>query len=303
MNATFKTNSVWLNFIGAEIKFVQGTRYRSRIVEAGRGKPEELILVHGGGGHIESFAFNVVPLGEHFHVIAIEMLWHGLSDAPPLAADRNAQVADQIIDVMDALGLDRVWLHGEAAGAAAVSSLLLRHPERLKGAIFESGSGVRFKEGTVKPPLPPVGGIPMGERTLQLLKNPTWQGVKDRLLMVMHYKHPERVTDELVDIRLAHYSRPSTNEAQTRYYSYSATPAAATLAPGEEDMTRVKLPVLVVWSDGSGGAGPDAGQRLASLIPGAQFKLLSETGFWAHWEKAAEFNEAVRQFIRGERVS
>jgi 2-hydroxy-6-oxonona-2,4-dienedioate hydrolase len=121
--------------------------------------------------------------------------------------------------------------------------------------------------------------------------------------MVMHYQHPERVTDELVDIRLAHYSRPSTNEAQTRYYSYSASPAASTRAPSEEDMTRVKLPVLVVWSDGSGGVGPDAGQRLASLVPGAQFKLLPETGFWAHWEKAAEFNEAVRQFIMGERVS
>ena len=50
-------------------------------------------------------------------------------------------------------------------------------------------------------------------------------------------------------------------------------------------------------------AGPDAGERLASLIEGAQFKLLPETGFWAHWEKPAEFNEAVRQFIKGERVT
>jgi 2-hydroxy-6-oxonona-2,4-dienedioate hydrolase len=294
--------SVWLNFLGSEIKFVQGQKYRSRIAEAGRNNSETLILLHGGGGHLESFAFNVVPLSETFHVIAVEMLWHGLSDGPPIEEDRNAQTADQVLDIMDTMGLDRVWLHGEAAGASVVTSFALRRPERLKGAIFESGAGVRFKEATTRPPLPPVGGIPMGERTLQLLKNPTWQGVKDRLLMVMHFNHPERVTDELVDIRLAHYSRPSTNDAQTRYYTYSAQ--AGRVAPvTEEEIAGIRLPVLVVWSDGSSGAGPDAGQRLASLIPGAQFKLLPETGFWAHWEEPDAFNEAVRQFIFGEKVT
>lgn len=298
----YVSNSVWLNFMGAEIKFVQGKRYRSRIAEAGAGNPEALLMLHGGGGHLESFAFNVMPLAQHFHVIAVEMLWHGLSDAPPLEPDRNAQVGDQVIDLLDTLGLDRVWLHGEAAGASSVTHLALKRPDRLKGVIFESGAGVRFKEGTVKPPLPPVGGIPMVERTRILLKDPTWQGVKDRLLMVMHFNHPERVSDELVDIRLAHYTRPHTNDAQTRYYNYSAGPGGGQ-GYSEEEVAGLKLPVLVLWSDGSGGAGPDAGERLASLIPGAQFKLLPETGFWAHWEEPDMFNEAVRQFISGEKVT
>jgi 2-hydroxy-6-oxonona-2,4-dienedioate hydrolase len=195
---------------------------------------------------------------------------------------------------MDAFGLDRVWLHGEAAAASTVTYLALNRPEKLKGIIYESSGGIRFKEGTVKPARPPVGGIPMGERTLTLLKNPTWQGVKDRLLMVMHYAHPERVTDELVDIRLAHYSRASTNDAQTRYYSRTDQRPV----PTEEDIATLKMPVLVTWSDGSGGQGPDAGERLASLIPGAEFKLLPETGFWGHWEEPDVFNEAVASFIK-----
>jgi 2-hydroxy-6-oxonona-2,4-dienedioate hydrolase len=228
--------------------------------------------------------------------VAIESLWHGLSDGPAIEPDRNAQLASQITAVMDAMGLDNVWLHGEAAGASAVMHLALNGPDRFKGFIFESGGGVRFKEGTVKPPLPPVGGIPMGERTLMLLKDPTWQGVKDRLLMVMHYQHPERVTDELVDIRLAHYKRPSTNDAQTRYYTTTA--GTAQYAPSEADLARINRPVLVIWCDGSGGLGPDAGERMASLIPDARFKALPETGFWAHWEKPDEFNDAVRTFIQ-----
>jgi pimeloyl-ACP methyl ester carboxylesterase len=118
--------------------------------------------------------------------------------------------------------------------------------------------------------------------------------------MVMHYNHPERVSDELVDVRLAHYSRPSTNQGQRNYYSTGRVrPAPAT----EEEIARLRMPTLVLWSDGSGGSGPDGGQRLASLIPGAQFKVLTECGYWGHWEKPDVFNEAVRQFISGEKVT
>src|SRR4029450_14009604 len=55
--------SIWNAFQGADIRFVQGKKHRSRIAEAGQGKPETLIMTHGGGGHLETFAYNVVPLG------------------------------------------------------------------------------------------------------------------------------------------------------------------------------------------------------------------------------------------------
>ena len=121
--------------------------------------------------------------------------------------------------------------------------------------------------------------------------------------MVMHRDHPEQVTDELVDVRLSHYLRPSTNDGMIRVYDYYASGKGAKYLASEEEISSIRLPVLVVWNDGSEGNGPDAGQRLASLIPGAQFKLLEQTGFWAHWEKPEEFNEAVRQFIMGEQVT
>ena len=87
-------NSMWIDFLGAETRFVQGKRYRIRIVEAGREHPETLLLFHGGGGHIETFARNVVPLGQHFHTIGVEMLWHGMTDAPPMWDHMNAQEID-----------------------------------------------------------------------------------------------------------------------------------------------------------------------------------------------------------------
>ena len=297
-------NSIWVDFLGAEIRFVHGSRYRIRIAEAGTEHSETLLMVHGGGGHIETFARNVVPLAQYFHTIGVEMLWHGLTEAPPMWDSLTAQTSDAILDLMDTLGLEKVWLHGEAGGGWAMTPLVLNHPERLKGVIFESGIGMNFKEGSIKrPEAPPVGGISMVERSKNLLRNLTWDGVRARLLMVMHRDHPEQVTDELVDVRLACYSNPSTNDGMIRVYDYFGSDKVAKYFASEEQVSQIRLPVLVIWCDGSEGEGPDAGERLASLIQGAKFKLLTETGFWAHWEKPKEFNEAVRQFIMGEQIT
>ncbi|MDE2764864.1 MAG: alpha/beta fold hydrolase [Chloroflexota bacterium] len=295
--------SIWNEYLGAEIKFVQGAKYRSRVAEAGKQHAETLIMTHGGGGHLETFARNVIPISQHVHVIALEILWHGLSDAPEVSDNPAGQVAEQIIDLMDAMGVEQAWLHGEAYSGSAVTQVARNHPERLKGVIYESGVGMNFKEGAIKPPAPPVGGISMPERTLQLLKDPDWDGVYKRLVMVMHRDHPEQVTDELVDTRLAHYTRPFTNDAQTRFYTSLVSGIGRRNNLSEEEMAETGgIKTLVVWCDGSAGAGPDAGERLAGIL-GAQFKLLPQTGFWAHWENPGEFNKAVVQFVKGETVT
>ena len=244
--------SIWTALLGAEVKFIQGEKYRTRIVEAGNENPETLVMIHGGGGHLETFAYNVMPLAKHFHVIGMEMLCHGLSSVPDLIDDFNSQVSDQIFELIHTMNLGRIWLHGEAGGGSGITPLVMKHPEMLKGVIFESGIAVNLKEGTFAPPAPPVGGITMRERTLQLLDSPDWESIHARLLMVMHRDHPERVTDELVDIRLAHYSRQSTNDGQRKYYNRVNS---SSYNYSEEDISKIKLPVLVLWCDGNSGLG------------------------------------------------
>ena len=41
-------------------------------------------------------------------------------------------------------------------------------------------------------------------------------------------------------------------------------------------------------------AGPE---RLASLISGARFTVLPQTGLWGHWESPAAFNDVVSRFV------
>ncbi len=292
-------NSIWTELLGAEVKFVQGAKYRSRVIEAGRENAETVVLTHAGGGHVETYARNVMPLAQGAHVIAIEMLWHGLSDTPAIREDRIAQESEQVLDVMDAMGVGKAWVVGHGSGGAVLTWLALNHPERLKGLVYQSTVGnVKVKTSAPPPPPPTPGGKSFTEQTLEALANATRETVRARLLPAVHPKHHERITDEMIDIRHVHYNRPSTNEAMTRYYSSDASFSAT-----EEQMAALKLPFLMIANDARGEAGMEPQRRLAEVIPNAQFKLLPDTGNWGHWEAADQFNAAVQQFIRGEKVT
>src|SRR5688500_18084338 len=110
------SRSLWLDFLGAEIRIARGPKYKSRIAEAGTEHSDTLVLTHPGGGHVETFARNIVPLGKHLHVVGLEMLWHGFSDAPQIIGDRIEQEAGQVLDVLAGMGIDQAWIHGTASG-------------------------------------------------------------------------------------------------------------------------------------------------------------------------------------------
>jgi pimeloyl-ACP methyl ester carboxylesterase len=285
------TSSIWVDLMGCEVKYVQGAKYRSRILEAGQG--EHVILFHGLGGHVETYSRNLMALARHFHVVAIELLWHGYSTKAPFEDDQVAQLAGQVLDVMDAMGIPHAHMEGEAIGASAVLWLAVRHPERVGKIILESGGSVAFKPGAVKTP-DPAGMAGHLEDTLEALANPTNDTVRRRLERVMH--NPSAVTEELVAVRQAHYARVDVSEAMTEAYRRlrSAPPSFQ-----EEDLSAVKAPALVVWNDSSTGWGPDAGERLASLIPGAEYHLMENTSYWGHWEWWQEHNEMVLRFLKG----
>ena len=229
------------------------------------------------------------------HVVAMEMLWHGLSATPPIQDDRVAQESEQVLDVLDALGVARAWVVGHGSGGVVLSWLALHRPDRLKGLVFEiTVGGVQLEPASTAAPTAPPPNRSFADQTLAVLKDPTPDAVRARLLPAVHPQHPERISEEMVEIRQSLYRRPATNEAMTRYYAHSAH-----FSVSEEEIARVQLPVLVLANDSRGEASLAAPRRLASLIPGARFQVIEDTGNWPHWEAPDAFNAVIREFVLG----
>ena len=100
--------------------------------EHGRRDGVPLILSAGLGGAGAYWSPNLAALAERHRVILYDHRGTGRSDRT-LPADLTVDdMADDVIALMDGLGLDRADMIGHAAGGVIGLSLALRYPERIR---------------------------------------------------------------------------------------------------------------------------------------------------------------------------
>lgn len=116
----------------ARLRFrtVAAGRIKISTMEAGQGPP--VLAVHGLGGTKGSFLPTLAALGDRFRVIAMDMPGFGDSDKPIGAAYDARFFASVIVDLLDALELERVHVVGNSLGGRVTLEVGLANPERVR---------------------------------------------------------------------------------------------------------------------------------------------------------------------------
>ena len=291
---TLNAPSLWVSLLEATVRVISGARYRTRVIEAGSGDP--LILVHGVGSSAELFARNIMRLANDFHVYAIDALYHGYSSLEPYDSEHRVErQAEAVLDFMDALGIDWAHIEGESMGAGMAFHMGLHHPERCGKLVLNSGSYyVNFKRGF--PDMPEVNLL------VPLCRDSVTNFSRETVRRRMEYlvASPDHLTEELVDVQYGLYAVPEIRESMARVYGISA-PRPRLMHYEEEVAATLQPPVLVLWTDRNRGAGPEVGEYLASVIPGAQFQLITNAAHWPQWEQPEQHDEVVAAFLKAPR--
>jgi pimeloyl-ACP methyl ester carboxylesterase len=111
--------------------------------EHGAGEP--VILVHGFASRAEhnwGATGWFTTLAPHYRAIALDCRGHGKSAKPHDAASYGTRnMGEDVIRLMDHLGIKRALLMGYSMGGRIVAGLLMSHPERLRAAVL-GGIGV-----------------------------------------------------------------------------------------------------------------------------------------------------------------
>ena len=117
-----------------------GEPHRLYVEEAGAGIP--LLCLHTAGSDTRQYRglMNDKRVTDHFRVIAFDMPWHGKTSPPAGWQEREYQLTAPdyvrlILDVADALELDRPVAMGCSIGGRIVLHLAQQHPDRFRALI------------------------------------------------------------------------------------------------------------------------------------------------------------------------
>lgn len=282
----------WVELLHTQVRLIQG-RYRTRIIEAGSGPA--LFLLHGTGGHAENYALNIAALAEHFHVVAMDFLWHGRSQTEGYDPEIIPLLVDQVTDVMDQLGIAQAAFEGQSMGGWVAMQLALRHPEKVRALVLTTTMGFSPDAGAIPGHVEPdwASNLPS---SLEVLRNPSFDAVRTRMARIL--ANPARLTDEAIRVRQALYQQPALAAVQQRFIAeYFAGDTIRRHTVTDAMARRITPPTLVYWGDRNR-TPPALGEHLARQVQHGTFHCAADTGHWAQYESADEHNRVVADFLR-----
>ncbi|HEX5901236.1 MAG TPA: alpha/beta fold hydrolase [Solirubrobacteraceae bacterium] len=115
----------------AQLRFRTVATRQARLSTLEAGSGPAVVAVHGLGGTKGSFLPTVTALADGYRVIAPDLPGFGDSDKPLAAAYDPRYFAAVVVDLLDALGIERAHLIGNSLGGRVALEVAMRHPDRV----------------------------------------------------------------------------------------------------------------------------------------------------------------------------
>jgi 2-hydroxy-6-oxonona-2,4-dienedioate hydrolase len=277
--------TLWMDLTDMDysIRHIQARSWSTRVLECGAGPP--LILMHGTGGHLEAYTRNLRALAARHRVIAYDFPGHGWTTTAGSDLEIDDYIA-HLLGLLDELGVDQAHLCGESLGGWVALKFAARYPERVGRLILNTPGGTMARPEVM-------------ERIRSLSQaaaaDPTQQRVRARLEWLM--ADPRSVTDELVTIRQAIYSRPGFPESMRHILCLQDPQVRRRNLVTDAELAAIAAPALVIWTSEDPSGPAKAGLDMAERIPAGEFQLIKDAGHWPQWEQQEQFDKLVLEFL------
>lgn len=251
------------------------------------GEGQALILLHGLFGSQDNLGVIARGLEDNWQVHGLDLRNHGKS--PHVDTMTYPEMARDVLDYMDARGLDKAWVLGHSMGGKVAMQMALDAPERIAGIIVADIAPVTYK--------------PRHDHVLEGLKAVDTDALKSR-----------QDADKALAAHL--------DEAGVRQFllkNLVPVPTEEQDASGARYRWRLNLPVIdrsyAALSAAPEGEGPYEGpvlfikgadsayiqtkhrDTIAGLFPNADLRIIEGTGHWLHAEKPDTFVALCRRFL------
>jgi pimeloyl-ACP methyl ester carboxylesterase len=262
-----------------------------RLLDASPRDATPILISHGTGawsGFWAGIGQDLARAG--YRVVAVDLPPFGFSDRDPKARYGRADQAARLVGVLDELDACRGVLLGHSFGAGPVVEALLRHPQRLVGAVLISPDLSLPPDGEEPPPASNIVDLVLGSETLArmltaaTLSNP----LLTRRFLASMLAQEATATEDQADILRRPLRRAGTTPAYADWLPYLLEPDLEALSRRAEALRSIERPVGIVFGEADPVVPVAAGRRIAGLIPGASIDVLPGVGHVPHVEAPAE---------------
>ena len=240
-----------------------------------------LVLIQGMGMDRLGWEPVLRKLRRHFRLVLVDNRGSGHSDRPT-GSITVADMADDIVAVLDAAGIGLAHVLGASLGGMVAQELAIRHPERVDGLVLAcTAPGWPFAY-----PMPAASVRLIAATALMPAEAARRRHTENALSARTVRQRPELV-HRLLELQ---GSRP---------VALSAQAAAGARYAGRLRQARIGARTLVLHGGADAVVDPRNGRLLAGRIPGARLVTFPELGHLLFWEDPGGFAAAVTSFLLG----
>ncbi|MDP2709661.1 MAG: alpha/beta fold hydrolase [Solirubrobacteraceae bacterium] len=273
----------------AHLRWVRVKDRPVNVLDIGEGPA--IVFLHGLSGCWQNWLESIPPLAADHRVIAIDLPGFGESPMPaePITVSGYARL---VVELLDALGVQRATIVGNSMGGFVGCELAIRFPARVQRLVLVAAAGLSLRhmrherKRGLRARIENLLFFGLGllaRHTDLVVRSPHLR----RGLLLLIVAHPERLSGPLILEQAHGAGKPGFDDALDAMTAY----------PIRDRLGEIACPTLIVWGQEDRLVPVRDAAEFAWLIPDARKLVYADSGHMVMLEHPARFNADVRAFI------
>jgi len=276
-------------------RYIMAGGVKTHYWEAGENGPT-IIALHGGGAGTSGGAGMgtlMSLLADSFRVIAVDGVGgFGFTDVAAPAPYGVQSRVEHLERVVDAMCLDKFALIGNSQGAWIAAKYAILHPDRVTKMALISSATIGAAMGIPEEHTPAFKVLAGYDFTRE--------GMVAMLKALVF--NEQRVTPELVEMRLASALRPGAREALAAFAAggrYLQSPAMFWNFDMRESLPAItkQIPTIFFWGEQDAFVPLHVGKKLETMLPDVRFHYVDGAGHQVQTDQADVVARIIRAFL------
>lgn len=271
-------------------RWVQLSTGPVNVIDLGSGPP--VVFIHGLGGSWPNWLEQLPALSETRRTIALDLPGFGASPLPSGEISIGGY-ARAVLELLDRLEIESAAFVGNSMGGQITAELALMAPERVERIVLISPAGIstaavasRLALIRLAHPVTHTLTRWVGERANELASR---RRLRERAMATVATQ-PQRIAREFAAEQIKGMGKPGFLPALEALVSHSTTLSGR--------LHEIRCPTLILWGADDPLIPARDAEAFRREIPRARKVVWERTGHVAMFERAADFNALLDDFLR-----